>query len=368
MSRWYCVENVDEVDSPALLVYPDRVQENIERMIGLAGGTARLRPHVKTHKMAEIVQMQLAAGIDKFKAATLAEAEMTAACGAGDVLIAFHLLGPKIPRLVELLRKFPETRFGCLADDERAIRALSSAMSAAGLQLDVYLDIDNGLGRTGIAPGAQAAQLYRLVHELPGLRAGGLHVYDGQFRQPQLSERIAACDAAFEPVRALRQQLEAQGLPVPTIVAGGTPTFPVHARHSDVQCSPGTCLLWDEGYGSKFPDLQFLHAAVLVTRVISKPRTDRVCLDLGYKAVSPDQPHIRVKLLDLPDAQPIVHNEEHLAVESPAAAAFQVGDVLYGIPMHVCPTVALHREVVVVRQSRAVERWLVTARDRRLSV
>jgi D-serine deaminase-like pyridoxal phosphate-dependent protein len=318
--------------------------------------------------MPDVIKLQLAAGIDKFKVATLAEAEMVASCGAADVLLAYQLLGPKVPRLAELVRKFPGTRFSTIADDAAAIRDLSRGLAAAGVKVEVLLDIDNGMHRTGIAPGEQAVELYRMLADLPGIAPGGLHVYDGQHRARDLTERIAACEAAFAPVAEFRRQLEQAGLPVPRVVAGGTPTFPVHARHADRECSPGTCVFWDASYEGKFPDLEFLHAAVMLTRVVSKPAANRICLDLGYKAIASDNPDPRVVLLDLPDAKTVVHNEEHLAVESPQAGRFKVGDALYGIPWHVCPTSALHKEAVVVRDGRASDRWAVVARDRKLTV
>src|SRR5436305_1565869 len=100
-ASWHPVSNVNEVASPALLVYPDRVRENIQRMLRLAGGPGRLRPHMKTHKLPEVVRMQRALGISKFKCATIAEAEMTAACGAPDVLMAYQAVGPNVGRLVK---------------------------------------------------------------------------------------------------------------------------------------------------------------------------------------------------------------------------------------------------------------------------
>jgi len=361
---WYVVENVAEIDSPALLVYPDRAEENIRRMIAYAGGVERLRPHVKTHKMSEIIELQVAAGIKKFKCATIAEAEMTAAAGGTDIFLSYQVVGPKVQRFAALAKAYPHVQFSCLQDDEQALRAFSAGLQAVGATAQVVLDMDNGFGRTGIAPGPKAAALYRLANELPAISPGGLHVYDGQFRQHDLEERCAASDAGFEPVRQFRQQLEAEGLPVPRVVAGGTPTFPCHARRPDVECSPGTCVFWDASYADKFRDLEFLNAAVLLTRVISKPGEGRLSLDLGYKAVSPDNPDPRVVLLGLNDAKALVHNEEHLTISTSQAGRYQVGDVLYGIPFHICPTVALHQYAWVIENGRATKRWNVIARDR----
>src|SRR6185436_20004725 len=99
---WFSIQNFPDVPSPSLLVYPDRVSENLRRMIVLAGGVNRLRPHIKTHKMPEIIRLQLALGINRFKCATIAEAEMTAACGADDVLLAYQPVGPNGIRVLQL--------------------------------------------------------------------------------------------------------------------------------------------------------------------------------------------------------------------------------------------------------------------------
>ena len=115
------------------------------------------------------------------------------------------------------------------------------------------------------------------------------------------------------------------------------------------------------------PDLDFIIAAVLLTRVVSKPTSDRLCLDLGHKAVASEMPHPRVIFPDLPDAIPVAHNEEHLVIQTPSAAKFIVGDVVYGFPWHICPTVALHSEVWVAQNGTATTTWHVAARARRLN-
>src|SRR4051794_14194906 len=111
---WYVVENVEEIESPSLVVYPDRVQENIQRMVALAGNPSKLRPHAKTHKLAQVAARQLAAGINKFKAATIAEAEMLGRVGAAEVLLAYQPVGPNATRILELAHSFPRTTFACL--------------------------------------------------------------------------------------------------------------------------------------------------------------------------------------------------------------------------------------------------------------
>ena len=365
---WYKVTNVGDVPSPALLVYPDRVAQNIRTMIQIAGGVERLRPHMKTNKLPEVVRMQIDQGITKFKCATIAEAEVAALCSAPDVLLAYQPVGPNVQRFVQLARKFTGTTFSALVDDAGTIRALAKAAAAAGVTLDLFLDLDCGMHRTGVAPGPEAVELYRLLAESPGLRAAGLHVYDGHIRDSDIAARTAMCDAAFAQLTELRDRLVSEGLAVPDIVAGGTPTFPIHARRSNVQCSPGTSVFWDLGYETLLPDLDFSPAVLVLTRVVSKPSRNILCLDLGHKAIASESPHPRVELFGLPDARAIGHSEEHLTIETEKADEFPVGTPLYGIPWHICPTVALHQEAVVIRDGRAEERWQVTARARAITI
>lgn len=364
---WYAVESVEEIPSPALLVYPLRVRENLRRMIAYAGGTQNLRPHVKTHKMPPLVRMKLEAGISKFKCSTLAEAEMVARAGGRDILLAFPQVGPNAARFAALVAAFPEVQFSTVGDDSGLVRLLSAAASKAGVRFEVLLDVDNGMHRSGIEPGPAAVELYRLIAGLPGLSPGGLHVYDGHLRDPDFETRAARVREAFVPVDALKQQLLGLGLPVPRIVAGGSGSFAIHAQRKDIECSPGTGVFWDLNYRARFPECDFLYAALLLGRVISKPGDNRLCLDLGYKAVSPDNPNPRLCLLEIPGAEVINHSEEHLAVQTPEASRYSVGDPVFAVPYHVCPTVNLYKEAVVIENRRAVDRWPVVARDRRLT-
>jgi D-serine deaminase-like pyridoxal phosphate-dependent protein len=361
---WYQLENAAEVDSPALVVYPDRIAENLRSMIAIAGGADRLRPHIKTHKMSAIVRMQVEAGITKCKCATLAEAEMAARAGATDILLAHQPVGPKIGKLAAQAARFPHVRFSTIVDDAGVASQLSVSLSQAECSLDVLVDLDVGMGRSGLRPGTEAVELYRVISRLPNLVPGGLHAYDGHIRDRDASVRETACDSAMRPAIALRDQLLAEGLPMPRFVAGGTPTFPFHARHLDREFSPGTCVLFDAGSKQSLPDLDFLEAAVVLSRVVSKPGKNRLCLDLGHKAVAADPTGTRVVWPDLPDATMIMHSEEHLVVETPRADGLPIGAVLYGIPWHICPTCALHAEAIVASGGRATGTWRVDARDR----
>jgi D-serine deaminase-like pyridoxal phosphate-dependent protein len=255
-------------------------------------------------------------------------------------------------------------------DHPDSARALSAAVNGVDRDVFVLLDLDIGMGRTGIAPGEAAAELYALLDTLPKLEPDGLHAYDGHVRDSELAARRAATSSGLEGVLALRERLLKRGLPVPRLVLGGTPTFPIHATLEvpGVECSPGTSVLQDESYRSRFPDLAFTPAALLLTRVVSRPAPDRLCLDLGYKAVASDPAGPRARLIDPDDARQVVHSEEHMVVETAQAEKIPIGTPLLAIPTHVCPSVALHRRAYVIEKGHVVGQWDVTARDRVLGV
>lgn len=365
---WCVLADPESVASPALLVHPDTIEKNLRRMIQLAGSVDKLRPHVKTHKMPQVIALGIRHGITKFKVATIAEAEMTADAGGTDILLAYPMIGPNAGRMAELVTRFPRVRFRTIADSDEGVAGLAAAATVAGLTIEVLLDLDVGMHRTGIAAGPAAAALYRRIASTPGLVAGGLHAYDGHLHDADHALLEASVEEAFAPVWQLREDLMASGLAVPLIVAGGTPTFPILARQAGVEVGAGTTVLWDSGQPTISPDLDFLNAAVLLARVVSRPAAGRLCLDLGHKAVASEMPHPRMKLLGLEDATFVTHSEEHLVVETVRADDFPVGTVVYAVPRHICPTVALHAEALVVRDGRVVDRWPVTARARRITV
>lgn len=368
MTAWYRITNEDEIASPALLVYPERIDENLRRMVIAAGGADRLRPHVKTHKMPAVIRMALRHGITKFKVATIAEVEMAAVAGGEDILVAYPLIGPSVTRLVEVVQRFPLTCIRAAVDSDVGIDELMRAAAAASVMIDTLLDINVGMDRTGVAPGPEAVRLACRIAGSSVLSFGGLHAYDGHLHEADHDRLITQVDAAFAPVWQLRDDLEAAGIAVPLIVAGGTPTSFILAGRGDVEVGAGTTVLWDCGQPTISPDLDYLNAAVLLARVVSKPTPGRLCLDLGHKAIASEMPHPRLTIFGLEQATFPLHSEEHLVVETPQADQIPVGTVLYCLPRHVCPTVALHEEAVVVRDGRAAERWHVAARKRRITI
>ncbi|OIN58454.1 D-TA family PLP-dependent enzyme [Arsenicibacter rosenii] len=365
LTDWYAVRNPELATSPTLLIYPDRVLYNIREAIRMAGDADRMRPHVKTHKMRTVSDMMLAEGITRFKCATIAEAEMLAQAGAPDVLLAYAAVGPTIDRLHQLQEAYADTEFSCLIDHPDAAKALAEAFTDRTLA--VYVDLNVGMNRTGIKPG-KAFDLIRYAQTLPGIRVVGLHAYDGHLRDTDLAERIRKADEAFAPVDTLRRQvLEHLGLDL-LVVAGGTPTFPCHTRRTGVMTSPGTFVFWDAGYAAITPDQPFDWAAVVMTRVISIIDEQTLCLDLGHKAIAAENPLPRIVFLNEPDAQPIGQSEEHMVVRMADTSTCKPGDVWYGIPIHICPTVALYNSVFVVENGQVIGTWEVTARGRKLTI
>lgn len=366
---WFKVSNADEIDSPALLVYPERVKANIQTALQMIGDVNRLRPHVKTHKCARVVKLMMEAGIYKFKCATIAEAEMLGISKAKDVLLAYQPLGPKLKRFVELIKKYPGTGFSCLVDNMHSADEQSKAFKMAGLKVSVYLDLNVGMNRTGIRIGNEAITLYAFCSTTNEFVIKGLHVYDGHIRDSDYSEKKNKCDAAFSEVEELVEQIVSMGLTRPIIIAGGSPTFSVHCKRDEIECSPGTFVYWDKGYADICPEQAFLPAAALLTRVISLPAEGKICTDLGHKSVAAENEI--TKRVFFPEFDSLIalgQSEEHLILENSTTRSFKTGDLLYGIPYHICPTVALYDSVMVIQNAKHTAEWKNTARDRKITI
>ena len=369
-THWYTIQEVDRIDSPALLVYPDRAVENIRIFTEMVSGhTDRLRPHVKTNKSPEAIALLLDAGIRQFKCATIAEAEMLGMCQAHDVLLAYQPIGPKLHRYVELIKKYPNTVFSCLVDNMESAEAISLSARENVMTIQLYVDLNVGMDRTGIPPGTNALQLCQALHTLGGIKPMGLHAYDGHLRDEDIATRRQRCQLAFIPVWDMVTELERQGYPRPTVVAGGSPTFPIHATDDRVVCSPGTFIYWDKGYGDGLPEQHFLHAALVLTRVISLPTETTLCLDLGHKSIASENSlDRRVHFLNAPELKPIGQSEEHLVLEVPKDHHWKIGDVFYGLPYHICPTVALYERAITITDGKQIGVWPIEARDRKITV
>ncbi|MEM1136008.1 MAG: D-TA family PLP-dependent enzyme [Bacteroidota bacterium] len=363
--EWYKIEDADKIDTPTLVVYPERIKGNIERMIAIAGNADRLYPHVKTHKMEAVVKIQITQGITKFKCATIAEAEMLAQAEASDVLLAYPLIRPKIQRFNQLIEKYSKTRFSALIDSIDGAKQIAEKSMKKQHLIQVWIDINVGMHRTGINI-ENLTTFYEDVSNLKGLEIVGLHVYDGHISDSDKNTRFEKAKAVFEPVIHLKHQLEKVKNTTLKIVAGGTGTFPFYATYNDVWFSPGTCLLWDEGYRKKFPDLKFDFGALLLARVISKPQKDTICIDLGYKAVAAENPLPRVSFLNLSDATVLFQSEEHMVLST--KENLDIGTLLYAVPIHICPSCALYDDAFVIENHHLSGKWAITARKRSINI
>lgn len=365
---WYEIKNVDVVDSPSVVLYLDQLKFNVQEMMDLVDGDlTRLMPHIKTNKMPKVMEHLLASGITNFKASTVAEAEIAAEAGAKSVLIAHQLVGPKIDRFLNLTSHFPETEFSTLIDNIGSAELLNQKAEEKGLTIPIYIDINNGMNRSGIKIGPQLDELTDYLKICKSLLLKGLHAYDGHLRDVDFTIRKQKIETGVKDVDAYFEALRIDH-PSAELICGGTPSFTSHALQQQRITSPGTCVLWDWGYAEKLSEQNFKYAALLVTRIISKPTEGIITVDLGHKSVAAENPiDKRVKFLNLDNYELLSQSEEHGVIKVADWDAWKVGDVLYGVPYHICPTINLHDEVSVIEDGLKKDTWEITARKRRLT-
>lgn len=364
---WYRIDNVNEIDSPALIVYKERVRQNIATAISMIGDVNKLRPHVKTNKSSDASQLMIDAGITKFKCATIAEAEMLATLSAPDVLLAYQPVGPKLSRFISLIRKYPHTKFSCLIDNIESAKNISNAAAENNIKFSMYIDINIGMNRTGIAQN-KVVELYLECKRLQDIEVEGLHVYDGHIRSENFDQRTIDCNNAYEKVADIQNYLIYKGFEV-KIIAGGSPTFPIHAKRNEAECSPGTFIYWDNNYSQSCAEQKFIPAALVIARIISLPDETKLCIDLGHKSIaSENELNKRVFFLNAPELRFISHSEEHLVAEANEHHNYKTGYILYGLPYHICPTVALYERALVVENNEVTSEWKTIARDRMITI
>ncbi|TFF36674.1 D-TA family PLP-dependent enzyme [Mucilaginibacter psychrotolerans] len=365
---WYLINNADKLDTPALVVYPDRVKYNIDLVKTMVADVNRLRPHVKTHKSPHVTELMLHAGIGKFKCATIAEAEMLGMCKAMDALLAYQPNGPKLARFIKLIKAYPDTVFSCLVDNVGTASAIAEAAVKEDITIPVYIDLNNGMNRTGIIP-ADALELYQACAEMQGIVLKGLHAYDGHIHDADYAVRQQRSDESIEPVLELAQMIYDEGYPMPVIIAGGSPTFPIIAQRENLECSPGTFAYWDRGYELAFTEQAFQTAALVIARVVSLPNETKLCIDVGHKSVSAENElSKRIYFLNAPELKFTGHSEEHLVADAGPNHHFKVGDILYGLPYHICPTVALYERAITIENQQITGEWMNVARDRKITI
>lgn len=359
----YQVNNTANLASPSLLLYPEMVKSNLEKIKNLIE-LDRFRPHIKTIKCKELIQMQLDVGISKFKVATLKEASLLLAMNVKDILIAYPLVAFQMEQFVHLVQQHPDVKLQCLVDHIDAAKSMNQYATDLGIQVPVFIDINLGMDRTGVA----IQDLESFYQELTGfsnLNLVGFHGYDGHIREVDLEARTKLVESCFQEFLKVRQQIENKVNHRFSCVFGGSNTFPIYRRYPFVECSPGTFMLWDWGYHEALPEQAFDFAAILFTRIISKPAIKRVCLDLGYKAVASENPiQHRFHLPEHPNWIPEFQSEEHLILRVPAEEweEINVGTAIYVIPYHICPTVAWYPFYQVIRNHRVECNWAIANR------
>jgi D-serine deaminase-like pyridoxal phosphate-dependent protein len=244
---WFHIDNADELASPTILIFPDRIKDNICTMVEMVGGDpSRLRPHIKTYKMREVIRMQLEVGISAFKCSTIAELELAATAGAQDLLLAIQPVGPNIRRLLKLVELFPSVKFSSLVDDHANLERISKIFSEAAKSLPLFVDVDCGMKRSGIKPSEDAVRLCQAIIEVPSVEFAGLHVYDGHVHDTDQTSRQEQYASSWATVEPFIERLEDLGVEIPFLIGGGSPSFPFHAeacirndKRYRYQCSPG---------------------------------------------------------------------------------------------------------------------------------
>jgi D-threonine aldolase len=363
------IKNITQLDTPALVVFPEIVRRNIQQLVNAIDDFKRLRPHIKTHKCEEVVKLLQSSGIQKFKCATIAEAELLGMCLAEDVLLAYQPNEAKLKRLIQLIQKYPATKFSCLVDSIEVAKMMERVLQENQINLSVYIDLNVGMNRTGILP-EDAFDLFNSLQKMSSLQVQGLHAYDGHIHDVDFEDRYKTCQKAFEPIWELLQQIERQGFLNLKIVAGGSPTFPMLSKNTGFECSPGTFVFWDKGYQENMPEQGFEIATFVVTRIISLPEPHKICLDLGHKSIASENAlNNRVYFPNLPNAKFVGHSEEHLVLEVEENHGHKIGDIFLGIPFHICPTVALHERMYVIENKELTgEEWKIVARDKKITI
>lgn len=355
--------STENIITPGLIVIPENIKKNIKKMISIAGSSERLWPHVKTHKLTEIIEFQKEYGINKFKCATICEAEMLAVTGVEEILLAIQPTELNLIHFIKLKILYPKIKFSTIVDNFDSLRLMGRLSHKNNINLSLWLDINNGMNRTGIDNLSDAITLIKNINSNKNLIFEGLHVYDGHIRNPDFKKRKKECDKAFEFVSEIINNSERIGIKVHNLITGGSPTFNIHSMRKGNYLSPGTTLLWDVGYKKLFPEMNFEIAAILVSRIISKPKKNIICLDLGHKSVASEMPLPRVIIHGLENAKHINQSEEHLIIESKRAKNYNIGDLVYATPFHICPTVSKFEYIQTISNGEISSLWKVKARN-----
>jgi D-serine deaminase-like pyridoxal phosphate-dependent protein len=358
---------VDDIDTPAMLVDLPAADRNIERLLGRFRGTpVSVRPHLKTVKSPEFARRLLAAGAAGVCVAKLSEAEVMAAAGIDNILITTELAGaPKLERLVRLLRQHPGVRV--VVDSVEGADALQGALAASGLVLEVLLDVDVGQRRCGVLPGAPALALAAFLATLPALRLVGLQGYEGHLQQLESAERARRCREALAVLAGCAEALRAAGHAIAVVSTAGTGTAAIAQQCAGItEVQPGSFVFMDTSYRRAL-GAELEPALTILSTVISRPRPGEAVIDAGLKSLSTDSGFAEPK--NSPGMSYRPAGDEHgILAWAPGALSGQpeprVGDRVELIPSHIDTTVNLHDVYHVTSAGRLVAAWPVSARGK----
>jgi D-serine deaminase-like pyridoxal phosphate-dependent protein len=367
----YAISGLDRVLTPALAIYLDAVENNIAFTVELLGSDPnRWRPHVKTAKIGAIMRLLVERGVVNFKCATTLELLTACRAGAADVLVAYPLVGANGQRVRDIAAQFPDVRVSALVENADQVRQWQ------GSRVGLFVDINPGMDRTGVeqAHAGQIVALARLIGE-SGLPFRGLHYYDGHLHDDDLQRRCAQAHQGYDRLMQIASAVVEAGIDVGELITAGTPAFPCSLSYFAFgskdfvhRVSPGTVVYSDTTSAAQLPsDYRYQPAALVVARVVSHPRADIITCDAGHKTVSADAGVPNCAILGRPGLKPMKPSEEHLPIEVPPGAPVPaVGEVVYIVPRHVCPTVNNFDHALLVRAGRIVAVEPVSARGREM--
>lgn len=361
--------NFPEVMTPALLIDVDAVESNLSVTLRLLGGDAkRWRPHVKTAKLLSIMRAMVDCGVTNFKCATTLELLTVCEAGARDVVVAFPSVGARYARLQEIASQFPDVALSVIVD------AATQLPQWRGGRFGIFLDINPGMDRTGF-PQDDVDGIVGVAAAIRqnGLQFRGLHYYDGNRREANLRERMAAAFAGYDGIMRVVDALSNANFPVSEVITSGTPAFPCALAYEGFRAqsfihrvSAGTVVYNDLTSLSQLPEeWGYKPAVTVLTTVVSHPAPDIITVDAGHKTVSADAGDPNCAIAGHPGLTPLHPSEEHLPLRvANESAAPQIGDQLALVPRHVCPTVNNFDHALMTRKGKIVGLEKVTARGR----
>jgi D-serine deaminase-like pyridoxal phosphate-dependent protein len=354
---------VAELDTPALLIDLESLHHNIERMAGhLRDRRVAWRPHSKAFKCPAIAHLLRRAGAIGVTVAKVSEAEVMAAAGIDDILIAHLVVGPSKTARLAALQHHADVK--ATVDHEDQVTPMGRAAVAAGVAIGVLVDVDLGMNRTGVATAEAAVDLARLVSTTPGLRFDGLMGYEGHtLFIPDPAEKRTTIAAAIGRLLHARDALEDAAMPCRIISAGGSGSYQYTADFPGVtELQAGGGIFACQYYTQVCHVEGHRPAISVLATVVSRPAPDRAILDVGQKSVS--QHKTPPVLRDYPDCPITGLSAEHAVVSLAPKSGLRIGDKVHVIPGYSDFTFVLHDRALAHRGGRVVADWQLLGRGR----